>query len=98
MSLADNYNKAKSQVGEAVLFFEMGDFYEALYGDAELTAKKLGLTLVSRNRDNPVPMTGFPRHQLDAYANKLQALGYSVAVASMTGGKVEPKIIREKAS
>lgn len=99
MAIADKYNEAKSQVGEAVLFFEMGDFYEAMFDDAKLTSKLLGLTLVSRDRDGQIPMTGFPRHQLDAYANKLQAKGHSVAVGRMNdkSGKIGFEVIREKA-
>ena len=75
------YQTAKDACGDALLFFRMGDFYELFYRDAEVASKTLGLTLTSRDKKtNPVPMAGFPHHQLDGYLAKLIAAGFRVAV------------------
>jgi DNA mismatch repair protein MutS len=75
------YHEAKSLSGEALLLFRMGDFYELFYEDARTAARLLGLTLTSREKGaNPVPMAGFPHHQLDSYLAKLIRLGVRVAV------------------
>ncbi len=75
------YEKAKSACGDALLFFRMGDFYELFFDDAKMAAQLLGLTLTSRDKsENPIPMAGFPHHQLEAYLGKLIKAGKRVAV------------------
>lgn len=75
------YQDAKSLCGEAILLFRMGDFYELFYDDARTAATALGLTLTSRDKgENPIPMAGFPHHQLDTYLAKLIQNGFRVAV------------------
>jgi DNA mismatch repair protein MutS len=77
------YAEQKKRVGEAILLFRMGDFYETFYDDAVLCSKVLGIALTSRdkNSDNPVPLAGIPYHALDAYLKKLVTAGYKVAVS-----------------
>ncbi|MFN9973762.1 MAG: DNA mismatch repair protein MutS, partial [Phycisphaerae bacterium] len=62
--------------------FRMGDFYELFHDDAENASRVLGLTLTSRDKsaDNPIPMAGFPYHQLDAYLQKLIQAGFRAAI------------------
>ena len=74
------YHEAKSEVGDALLLFRMGDFYELFHEDAEVAAKHLGLTLTQRDKKNAIPMAGFPYHQLDSYLGKLIKSGFRVAV------------------
>jgi DNA mismatch repair protein MutS len=75
------YEEAKKACGDALLLFRMGDFYELFHEDAKVAAKILGLTLTSRDKTaNPVPMAGFPHHQLESYLAKLVRQGYRVAV------------------
>lgn len=74
------YHQAKSEVGDALLLFRMGDFYELFHSDAEHAAKHCGITLTQRDKKNAVPMAGFPYHQLDAYLGKLIKAGFRVAV------------------
>jgi len=76
----------KSQ-GNAILLFEMGDFYEMFFGHAEMASKYLGLTLVSRSRTEDIPMVGFPRHQLDGYIAKLVQAGFKVSVVDESDWK-----------
>lgn len=76
------YHEAKAACGDALLFFRMGDFYELFHEDAKTAATILGLTLTSRDKDKEdgVPMAGFPHHQLDGYLRKLIQAGYRAAV------------------
>jgi len=39
------YREQKARVGDALLLFRMGDFYELFYDDAVLGAKLLGIAL-----------------------------------------------------
>ncbi|MDA1180182.1 MAG: DNA mismatch repair protein MutS [Planctomycetota bacterium] len=75
------YEEAKSACGDALLFFRMGDFYELFQQDAQDAAQLLGLTLTSRDKgENPIPMAGFPHHQLENYLGKLIRMGRRVAI------------------
>ena len=78
--MMERYHEVKAENPGAILLFRMGDFYELFYQDAQNAARVLGLTLTSRdkNSDNPVPMAGFPYHQLDNYLQKLIQSGISV--------------------
>ena len=80
--LMEQYRRAKSEHADALLFFRLGDFYEMFLDDAIEGARLLGLTLTSRNKQDPepIPMCGIPWHQRDAYVAKLLKLGRKVAV------------------
>jgi DNA mismatch repair protein MutS len=79
--MMQQYMDAKNACGDALLLFRMGDFYELFYEDAKIAAECLGLTLTSRDKgDNPIPMAGFPHHQLDGYLAKIITSGRRAAV------------------
>ncbi len=79
--MMQQYLDAKAACGDALLLFRMGDFYELFHDDAKLASRTLGLTLTSRDKgENPIPMAGFPYHQLEGYLAKLIASGYRAAV------------------
>jgi DNA mismatch repair protein MutS len=80
--LMDQYGRAKQDHPDAFLFFRLGDFYEMFFDDAVRGAALLGLTLTSRNKQDPepIPMCGVPWHQRDAYVARLLKLGHKVAV------------------
>ena len=79
--MMQQYMDAKAACGDALLLFRMGDFYELFYEDAKTAARELGLTLTSRDKgENPIPMAGFPHHQLDGYLGKIITAGYRAAV------------------
>ncbi len=79
--MMQQYHDAKEACGDALLLFRMGDFYELFHDDAKAAAAALGLTLTSRDKSkNPIPMAGFPFHQLDGYLAKLIRLGFRVAI------------------
>jgi len=79
--MMQQYMDAKAACGDAILLFRMGDFYELFHEDAKIAARVLGLTLTSREKgENPIPMAGFPHHQLDSYLGKLIRQGHRAAV------------------
>ncbi len=79
--MMQQYLDAKEACGDALLLFRMGDFYELFNEDAKDAARVLGLTLTSRDKgENPIPMAGFPYHQLDGYLAKIIKAGYRAAV------------------
>jgi DNA mismatch repair protein MutS len=79
--MMQQYLEAKAAAGDALLLFRMGDFYELFFEDARTAARVLGLTLTSRDKgENPVPMAGFPYHQLENYLAKLIGAGNRAAV------------------
>ncbi|MCC6746545.1 MAG: DNA mismatch repair protein MutS [Deltaproteobacteria bacterium] len=80
--LMRQYLEIKGQHPDAVVFFQLGDFYEMFFEDAVLASQALELTLTSRdkNKDDPVPMCGVPIHAAKGYARKLLDLGHKVAV------------------
>ncbi|MDX1962849.1 MAG: DNA mismatch repair protein MutS [Pirellulales bacterium] len=79
--MMQQYQQAKASCPDALLLFRMGDFYELFHEDARTAATILNLTLTSRDKgENPVPMAGFPYHQLESYLAKLIARGLRVAV------------------
>jgi DNA mismatch repair protein MutS len=79
--MMQQYRDAKTACPDALLLFRMGDFYELFYEDAKTAARMLGLSLTSREKgENPIPMAGFPHHQLEAYLKKLVSAGTRVAI------------------
>ena len=77
------FHEAKRQVGDAIVFFRMGDFYEMFYDDALTASRALELTLTSRQKDasgGAIPMCGIPYHAADTYIGRLIRRGFKVAV------------------
>lgn len=91
------WHNCKKNAGTALLFFRMGDFYEAFYDDAILMARELELTLTKRQG---IPMCGMPHHTSEGYIDRLVSKGYRVAVAEQmedprqTKGLVKRDVVR----
>lgn len=86
--MMNQWQECKKQAKDALLFFRLGDFYEAFYEDAETIAKAIGLTLTARAG---TPMCGVPFHTAENYIDKLIAKGFKVAVAEQTE---DPKAVK----
>lgn len=80
--------KCKDRVGDALLLFRLGDFYEAFSEDARIVSQALDLTLTKRQE---TPMCGIPWHASDSYIDKLLVKGFSVAIAEQLGGAEDAK-------
>ena len=100
--MMQQYLRIKADYPTTIVLYRMGDFYEVFYGDAELAARLLDITLTQRGKSNgePIPMAGVPFHSIDQYLAKLVKLGHSVAMAEQIGdpatskGPVERKVVR----
>jgi len=89
------YLEQKAEVGDAILLFRIGDFYETFYDDAKTISRVLGLTLTARSRDtaDPVPLAGVPYHAVDGYVARLVRAGYKVAISEQVEDAKEAKVV-----
>lgn len=80
--LMDQYFKIKSQHEDALVFFQVGDFYELFFDDAKKAASFLALTLTKRgkNKGEDIPLCGVPVHASAHYLAKLVRGGYKVVL------------------
>jgi len=100
--MMQQYLNIKADHPNNLVLYRMGDFYEVFFGDAELAADLLGITLTARGKTtaNPVPMAGVPVHSVEQYLARLVKQGVSVAICEQIGdpatskGPVERKVVR----
>ncbi|HLZ59250.1 MAG TPA: DNA mismatch repair protein MutS [Ktedonosporobacter sp.] len=76
------YLQIKSQYPDAILMYQVGDFYETFDEDAVIVSRELQIVLTNRpyGDGERVPLAGVPLHALDNYVGKLIQRGYKVAV------------------
>jgi DNA mismatch repair protein MutS len=80
------YLQMKSQYSDAILFYQVGDFYETFDEDARIAARELQIVLTQRSYDDEkVPLAGVPLHALENYVGKLIRRGYKVAICDQVG-------------
>jgi DNA mismatch repair protein MutS len=87
------YLDLKSRYADALLLFQMGDFYETFFADAEQAAQALSITLTSRSRagEERIPMAGFPIHAAQGYLTRLLEQGFKVVVCDQTEDPAQAK-------
>src|SRR5579884_2734817 len=80
------YLQMKSQYPDAILLYQVGDFYETFDEDARVAARELQIVLTARNYgEERVPLAGIPLHALENYVGKLIQRGYKVAICDQVG-------------
>jgi DNA mismatch repair protein MutS len=79
----------KARHPHAILWYRCGDFFEMFYGDAELGARVLDITLTSRG--DGVPLAGVPVRAAADYLRQLVAAGHRVAICEQVE---DPKLAR----
>ena len=95
------YLEVKGRHPDAILFFQVGDFYEMFYEDAEEASRLLNLTLTSRNNGEAadVPLAGIPIKAVQEYVQRLIRMGRRVAIcrqvedASQAQGLVRREVV-----
>jgi DNA mismatch repair protein MutS len=101
--MMQQYLRLKAQHPDTLMFYQMGDFYELFFDDAEKAAKLLDITLTRRgvSAGIPVKMAGVPYHAAEQYLAKLVKLGLSVAMCEQVSnpdvtskGLVEREVTR----
>lgn len=80
--LMQQYSTIKNEYPDKMLFFQVGDFYELFFDDAQKAAQFLGITLTKRGKaaGKDIPLCGVPVHTIDHYVKKLVQGGYTVAL------------------
>ena len=95
------YHDLCARYDDAIVLFQVGDFYETFCGAAERTARLLEIALTSReDNTGEYPMSGIPIDNAESYIEELLEAGYRVAVADQveepgeTSGVVERAVTR----
>ena len=82
-SAMTQYEDIKQNFPDTIVFFQLGDFYEAFNEDAKNISKVLNITLTSRSMgagNERIPLAGVPVKAIDSYLKKLIDNGYKVAI------------------
>eukprot|EP01112_Ceratiomyxa_fruticulosa_P003929 TRINITY_DN14255_c0_g1_i1.p1 TRINITY_DN14255_c0_g1~~TRINITY_DN14255_c0_g1_i1.p1 ORF type:complete len:323 (+),score=67.07 TRINITY_DN14255_c0_g1_i1:78-1046(+) len=85
------YNEVKKNFQDAILLFQLGDFYQMFQEDAVKASNLVGLTLTKKNfgvskfkQEGKEPpkfeMCGFPKHSLDSFLPRFVKHGLKVAI------------------
>ena len=76
------YHEIKAQYLDALVFFQVGDFFELFFDDAKKASAFLGIALTKRGKDKgeDVPLCGVPVHALDHHLTKLVKGGFCVVI------------------
>jgi len=88
------YLRIKAEHPDAILFFHLGDFYEAFFEDAEILARELDIVLTARNGH---PMAGVPVRRGTAYIAQLLKAGHKVAICQQVEDPKEAKGLVKRA-
>jgi DNA mismatch repair protein MutS len=91
--MMQQYFNIKARHQDVILFFQLGDFYETFYEDAELCARELDLVLTQREG---APMAGVPIKKASVYINRLLKKGYKVAICDQIQDPSEAKGVVER--
>ena len=93
--LMQQYFTIKERYSDALVLFQVGDFYELFYEDARRAAACLAITLTSRGKSQgePIPLCGVPVHARDHYVAKLVRAGFCVALCDQLEPAVPGKVV-----
>ena len=76
------YHDLCARYDDALVLFQVGDFYVTFCDAAEMTARLLEITLTSReDSTGEYPMTGIPVDNATSYVERLLEAGYRIAIA-----------------
>ncbi len=94
--LMQQYHDLKIQYPEALMLFQVGDFYELFFDDAKNASSFLGIALTKRGtyKGEPIPLCGVPLHALDHYLHKLVKGGFCVAICDQLEQPAPGKIVK----
>lgn len=93
--LMQQFHAIKKEYPDALLLFQVGDFYELFFDDAQKAAAFLGITLTTRGKhlNEPIPLCGVPVHALDHYLVKLVKGGFKVAICDQLEAATPGKVV-----
>lgn len=78
----EQYFRIRNEYSDAILLFQVGDFYELFFEDAKKASSFLAIALTKRGTYNgePIPLCGVPIHAINHYLIKLVKGGFKVAI------------------
>ncbi|HEX3642393.1 MAG TPA: DNA mismatch repair protein MutS, partial [Ktedonobacteraceae bacterium] len=94
------YLEIKKQFPDAILMYQVGDFYETFDEDAYITSRELQIVRTTRSYGKGkerVPLAGIPLHALDNYVGKLIQRGYKVVICEQVGEVMKGRDVVERA-
>ncbi|HEV2601815.1 MAG TPA: DNA mismatch repair protein MutS [Candidatus Babeliales bacterium] len=93
--LMQQFYEIKREHADTILLFQVGDFYELFFEDAQRASAFLGITLTQRGAINgvPIPLCGVPIHAIDHYLAKLVRGGFKVALCDQLENPQAGKIV-----
>lgn len=93
--LMKQYMAVKKEYPDALVLFQVGDFYEIFFDDARRVTEFLGITLTKRGEFNgqPIPLCGFPIHAVDHYIPRLVKGGFKIALCDQLEQAVAGKMV-----
>jgi len=98
--LRRQYLEIKRRYPGMILFFQIGDFYEAFDEDAHVVARELGLALTRKyfGKGQVHPLAGVPVRSIEGHLAKLINRGYKIAICDQVTlpgkGLVEREVTR----
>ena len=89
------YVAIKQEYDDAIVLFQVGDFYEIFFVDAVRVSQFLGITLTKRGEVNgtPIPLCGFPIHAINHYIPQLVKGGFKLALCDQLEPAVTGKMV-----
>ncbi len=92
------YFDLTEQHKDAVLFFQLGDFYEMFGDQAVEVSRLLDITLTSRNKgkENELAMCGVPLKAAPGYIAKLTQMGRKVAICDQVSDASEKGLVQRE--
>jgi DNA mismatch repair protein MutS len=97
--MMEQYRSIKEQHPDKLLMFQVGDFYELFFEDAEIAAREMDIVLTSRDggSENPIPLAGVPIHAAETYLNKLLGKGFKVVICDQIESATQAKGLVKRA-
>ena len=96
--MLSQYLELCERYDDALVLFQVGDFYETFCAAAETTARLLEITLTQReDSTGTYPMAGIPIDNAESYVETLLDAGYRVAIADQVEDAAEASGLVERA-
>jgi len=96
--LMKQYFAIREHHPDAILLFQVGDFYELFFDDAITASSFLGIALTKRGKANgkDIPLCGVPIHAISHYLTKLIKGGFKVALCDQMTKPQPGKVVERE--
>lgn len=96
--LMQQYFEFRAQHPDALLLFQVGDFFELFFQDAQVVSQFLAITLTKRGKCNgqDIPICGVPMSAINPYLVRLVKGGFKVAICEQVGKAIPGQLVRRQ--